>query len=588
MFFLELGYSSPLPTLPDTLTKANYSVTILASPINGLGYEAYALTLSHFIHFHFPDWRIQVVIEDVSGRLRKQTANDKSLFHYPDTAEVFYLSSSYSSEKQAYLHPEADKAKVQQWINESFITLLAAEARFQGINIPYYNCIDVQQINTPLSFLSASADSQLEMIRNHRSLQKSMSLTAEVLSLPDTSGIGYGFLKNYWLDRTDISMEDLSVLSSLMASGQSSKDIQQQIEQHRHSNQPHYSRGCQCQYSLATGFSRQSDGMLVDPLVREKIKKGKNISFTNTVKKLEKVVPDFAKLMATLPSEPPDSPPRYYMAYKHGALDLGEFLAIVSYLNGQDTESWVMANIDERSVFRGELFSRLLGAHDIARVIYHELNKPVKEIATHPKGEGATVHLVKLPQLSDELYTEMLMHAQPVMGTTSNHSLFLAITLGMLPLYSPHTSLQSGVNEHLAHFDHSGHLKPVFSNLITPTEKARAIQQHSHQFTEWKRNLLNEKEANQLLLVMIIHHGRGGGSSLLTPIPGSCQWAIQAPPPSHQTLSPTLLDIRNTSAQYSSTAVSLSAITVFAIVSTYLIRTTYKSIDRLEKQNFSQ
>ena len=170
--------------------------------------------------------------------------------------------------------------------------------------------------------------------------------------------------------------------------------------------------------------------------------------------------------------------PRYYMAYKHTEEALGEFVAIAGYMEEDVQNFWVLSNMGKPN-FGGTLlvdrpsFTNMLKKHGITRVIFHSKSSElIERVLTQDQPLTKTVHLVQHPALDDDEYAALFALSQRVAGVTSNQSLFLAITLNKLPIYSQFTGFQTSVNEELASFDHSGLLKELFSNDVDPIKKS--------------------------------------------------------------------------------------------------------------------
>ena len=114
--------------------------------------------------------------------------------------------------------------------------------------------------------------------------------------------------------------------------------------------------------------------------------------------------------------------------------------------------------------------------------------------------KGRSVHLVKLPKIeSQQAYASLFALSQNPIGVTGNQSLSMAIALVKIPLYDVNRSQQRDINAHLASYDETGLLAPVFSNSINPQEKAAVISQHGDIAKPWAANIFRHKTASDLI-----------------------------------------------------------------------------------------
>lgn len=282
---------------------------------------------------------------------------------------------------------------------------------------------------------------------------------------------------------------------------------------------------CHCKYRINLGVGPDEDGMLIEPQLLQKAEQGMESAFKDDFDRIMEEYPELAKFIRLTKEHSSNSTPKYYMAYQHADRNFVEFIAIVSHLEGDAAESWILSDMDD-TFLNSEIMTEFLIHEGVGKLIYYPPSAPSRE--TILRAVGRTVHFSRLPHLKDDLYYALLAYSQSVVGVTSNQSLFIAMTLEKLPVYLPYTPLQNEVNHHLSQFNPI--FKPLFISGQEPAEKAQAIKADQTSIASWSKNIVALKSANALLISLIDQHeGRDG--SLHTPVNqafkgGDCQWPM--------------------------------------------------------------
>ncbi|MCW7551435.1 hypothetical protein NX722_02010 [Endozoicomonas gorgoniicola] len=282
---------------------------------------------------------------------------------------------------------------------------------------------------------------------------------------------------------------------------------------------------CQCRYRVNLGLGPDEDGMLLEPQLLKKAEHGMPLAFTDDFNRAMVEYPELAHFINLTRANSSGSTPRYYMAYQHVSRNFAEFIAIASHLEGDSAEAWILSNMDD-TFLESQIMTEFLIDEGVGKLIYYPPSASPRE--TILKEDGRVVHFARLPFLKDDLYYALFAYSQPVVGVTSNHSLFIAMTLEKLPIYLPYTPLQNDVNRHLSQLDRL--FRSLFISGMKPAETARIILANQTSIASWSKNIVALKSANAQLISMIEHYeGRRG--SLPASVNqafkgGDCQWPM--------------------------------------------------------------
>ncbi|WP_263079679.1 hypothetical protein [Endozoicomonas sp. Mp262] len=277
-------------------------------------------------------------------------------------------------------------------------------------------------------------------------------------------------------------------------------------------------RPCKCKDSVKLGLGKDRDGILIAPHVLNKVRKGKDMrGFSKDFKAALDQHPKLGDILNQ--SKRSDGKPHYYMAYKHTEDAFGEFVALAGYMEEDEQDFWVLSNMDESTV-NHPVFKKLLRENGIANVVFHTQSYEVKNISLEENPSGKTAHLVHLPLLVDNQYTALFALSEEVVGVTSNQSLFLAITLNKLPIYSPFAPFQERVNPELAKFGQSV-FAGVFKNEIDPYQKALIAKQNIQHLARWRKDIMTNKVVNRILVNKTKNFNRAEGSGYPAGLPDS-------------------------------------------------------------------
>ena len=282
---------------------------------------------------------------------------------------------------------------------------------------------------------------------------------------------------------------------------------------------------CQCKYRLNLGLGPDEDGMLLEPKLLKKADHGMPLAFTDDFNRAMEEYPELAHFINLTRANSSGNAPRYYMAYQHVSRNFVEFIAIASHLEGDSAEPWILSDMDD-TFLESQIMTQFLIDEGVGKLIYYPPSASPRE--TILKEEGRVVHFARLPFLKDDLYYALFAYSQPVVGVTSNHSLFIAMTLEKLPIYLPYTFLQNDVNRHLSQLDRL--FRPLFISGMKPAETARIILANQASIASWSKNIVALKSANAQLISMIEHY-EGGRDSQSAPVNqafkgGDCQWPM--------------------------------------------------------------
>ena len=506
------AYGFPSDVSPPT-------ATIVVADRANLGYKALTHTVAHVLNEYSKNstLNIRVIIEtpihlqsryplDFFEGEEDKIERNSLLFNFPNDVDVLWLEKYMVVDYEGNFHrsypKKAQFEKAQRWIDESTFTVIVASLMESDLIIPNNNCIYIDQIQSTQSL--TNSDSQYEkyksLINNFFPIYKQV----EELGLGRVEIVD--FMIDYWSSREGraisyyfMSYEDLHTQDPMKTSLEKLNKYLGN-DKKRAKGIPDFASGCHCKYAFRLGLGEKDSGILINPVVLEKV----DYSKEDLSKELGITLSKDPMLSSLLEqSRNSNGDMQYFMAYKHSTIDFAEYLAVISQLKESGDTIWVLSNLNQNELEK-VIFLQLLKPFNIKQLVLHNTkNTEYKELMVNGFSEGAVIHLVELGGLDEDSYISLLANSTPPFGATSNTSLFTAITLNMLPVYSPNSFHQSDVNQYLARFDYDKKLYHLFNNEIDPNKKAAAINKISKTdpvVRQWADNIKQTKSANSAML----------------------------------------------------------------------------------------
>ena len=453
------------------------AIVITLSNYAGLGYLGYAQTLSYIIRDSFPDQKIQI-IADV---YHKESIN---IFSFPENTELLVFCSLCKRDNQV-------EEQAESWLRSASQIILISQLLLEHPSDQFDNRIEINKISG-LDTNKLSYHHLSEFISDFRYITSSKWTQKKDI---DT------LWKTYWKACFD-SIKPTQLNKSLIFQGiyseqQIAKALLRGLQHKLTINEilNNYAPNDSNKFSLKMGFT-SGEGILVLP---ELLNKVKNKSFNTDYQNLRDKYPQLQNILDFASNG-------FYMSYIHNHFKLAEFITMASLIDGE-MDTLVFTNQDSEFL-HDKTSSWVFSDNNIRKVEFIDLTipdnnrtKPEEFFFETDQPQKKVVKVVRLPKITDQYeYLSLFYYSKPVVGTTSNSTLFNAIAMDKLPFYSHHTNFQLNVNDSLAVLDSSSGLTPFFSNKINPQEKALIVKQYMEKIPAWSKQVLKKRLLNQVFI----------------------------------------------------------------------------------------
>ena len=461
-------------------------VTIITQLAGNLGYVAYAQTISEIIADAHPEKEQRIIIQH--HHEHSNLSNIIGSFTFPAKATIEVRSTQQLNE-----NPD----ELNNWLENASLIIAAATIPASIKNIDRYNYIYVRQLG--VRCLPSCFETGFPLagyIENYRELLPEGFNDAEQKE---------EFEREFWRSRFVFNLRDYNYLDKINERIESPETLAKEIYSDyllddfiQEANDAYLGRGVSATSQnkanhLTMGFSENSAGMLIPPHIQKRVNKEDGLSFDNDFLRLKAEVPDLGGLIDRANGH-------FYTAYMHKSLSFAEFTATAALID-QQQDTWVLSNIVQEQVV-SPAFTSMMKKHGAGIIEFIDLREPENSSEYVLNSQSRKkVHLVRLPKItSSAQHASLFYFSQPLVGVTGNQSLFIALTLGKLPMYEANLNKQINVNHELAVFADPKRLAPFFNNQINPVKKASIAANAGNLVSEWATKITSQKNANKAII----------------------------------------------------------------------------------------